>query len=488
VSIKQKALQGIVWSIVQNWGSQAVSFVVFLILARLLVPEAFGLVSLANVFLAFMQIFLEQGFTPALIQRQTLDSEHLDTAFWTQIITGLILTLAGFGLASFVAEIFTQPQLTPLLRCFSFLFFINSLGQVPKALLIRRFEFKSLALRSLIGILMGGTVGIVMAFNNYGVWSLVSQQFIYELTAVIVLWGLVAWRPHFRFSRSHFQDLFQFGISIFAFKFIKFFNKRSDNLLIGYFLGEVALGYYAIAYRILEVTIQLLVSTSNQVALPTFSRLQEEPERFRKAFYKATQFTSVIAFPTFTGMAILAPELVINLFGEKWQASIPIMQILAFMGILYAISNFNWSAFTSMGKPAWRLWLSLLNAALNIIACIFAVQWGIIAVAYAYTISSYLVFPISHYALNRLIKIPLGTYLHNFITPLISTLMMVGGIAIAKIILVDRLDSKIMLLSCTILGIILYSISIKLFDPKLFDYLLGLVTSTISAKTKKTTE
>ena len=141
------------------------------------------------------------------------------------------------------------------------------------------------------------------------VWSLVVFNLTSELVASVVLWRAVKWQPKWQFSYSHFRDLYGFGMYIFAFKFLKFFEKRADNLLIGYFLGEVALGYYAIAYRILEVMTQLLVDTIDKVALPTFSRLQTEPELFGSLFYKTTQFTSLITFPSYLGVVVLAPRI-----------------------------------------------------------------------------------------------------------------------------------------------------------------------------------
>jgi len=482
MNIKQKAIQGVVWSVIQNWGSQAGSLIVFLILARLLTPEAFGLVALANVFLAFMQIFLEQGFTQALIQRQELEPEHLDTAFWTNFFSGILLTIIGFAFASSVANIFNQPKLIPILQCFSGLFVINSLSHVHQAILSRELAFKIMAVRTLIGILIGGIVGVVMAVSGFGVWSLVSQQVVFETVCVIVMWQAVDWRPKLKFSQKHFQELFHFGINVVGFKFLKFFNKRSDNLLIGYFLGEVALGYYAIAYRVLQVMTQLLVSTSNQVALPTFSKLQALPERFRQAFYKATQFTSLIAFPTFIGMATLTPELVTFLFGKEWLPSIPVMQILAFSGIIHTLSYFNASVFMAMGKPSWRLWLSFIEALFSIVACLFAVQWGIVAVALAYVISIYLVFPISQAAVSKLIHVPILIYLQQFMTSLMASTVMATAILMTKYFLVNFLDAKFILLIGTMIGIIVYSLTIRLIDPKLFQYVWELFRIVFSKK------
>ena len=484
MNIKQKAIEGVVWSVIQNWGSQAGSLIVFLILARLLSPEAFGLIGLANVFLAFMQIFLEQGFSQALIQREEIQPEELDTAFWTHVFSGLLLTIISFLSSGFVAEIFAQPKLIPIIQCFSFLFFINSLSHVHKAILSRTFAFKVMAVRTIVGIIIGGIVGIVMALNGFGVWSLVSQQFIYEAVEVFIIWGAIDWRPKLRFSFQHLQSFLNFGLNILALKFLAFCNKRTDNLLIGYFLGEVALGYYLIAFRVLEVMTQLLVSTTKQVALPTFSRLQTEPERFRQAFYKVTLFTSLIAFPTFLGMIIFTRELVLTLFGDQWLPSVPVMQILGFAGILNAISFFNGSVFMAMGKPSWKLRLSLLNAVLNLIACLLAVKWGIVAVAIAYVVSSYLGFPVSQWTISQLIHVPPRKYLQQFITPTICSLLMVLGILTAKYFLMDLINEKVLIVIGTAIGIIIYGLSIRLIDPQLFEDLLKLLEMVKSPKKK----
>ena len=467
MSLKHKAFTGLIWSIIQNSGTQIFSLIIFLVLARLLTPETFGLIALANVFLAFMRIFLDQGFAKALIQRENLEPEHLDAAFWSQVGSGILLTTITFSTAGLVAGVFNQPKLIRVLQYLSLIFVINSLSRVHDALLCREFVFKVIALRSLLGTIISGAIGIAMAFAGYGVWSLVALNVASELVSLIVIWGAVDWRPRLRFSVKHFQDLYSFGMYLLAFKFIKFFDKRADNLLIGYFLGEVALGYYAIAYRILEVMTQLLIKTVDKVALPTFSRLQTEPERFRSLFYKTTQFTSLIAFPTYLGVVIFAPELIVTLFGEQWIPAIVPMQILALEGILLAVSLFHKSVFMSMGKPSWTVRISLLYATANLIACSIAVRWGIVAVATAYVISSYLVFPVSQWAVNRLIKLELMTYLRQFVTPILSSAIMVGAIVIVKHLLSDAIDPKLLLIVGTAIGISVYALCVRILEPQL---------------------
>lgn len=488
MSIKEKAIQGVVWSAIQNWGSQVGSLVVFFVLARLLRPEDFGLVALANVFLAFMQLFLEQGFAQAVIQRENLEAEHLDTAFWVSLTLGGLLTVVGFSISGLAAGFFEQPALTPILQCFSLLFIISALSRVQQAILERQFAYRSIAVRWLVGMVLSGIVGITLALLGFGVWSLVWQQLIHETVGTIVLWWASDWRPGLKFSKLHLQQLFGFGINIIGFNFLNFFNTRVNDFLIGYFLGATALGYYSVAYRVLTVMTQLLVRTTRDVALPTFSRLQSDPERFRKAFYMATSLTSSVAFPTFLGMATLAPELALLLFGEQWLPTVPLlMQILAFMGILRAVTFFKSSVFIAMGKPSWWLWLAVLNVVLNLVGFAIAVRWGIMAVAVAYVIRGYIAFPFGQWAVSKLIHDPLLEYLRQFVAPLVGSVAMAAAMLAAKQPLQDWLNPQMLILVCTLLGVAVYVTAIRLLSPKLFQQLLELVRLALSRSNRQST-
>lgn len=475
MSIKKKTIQGVFWSGIQNWGSQAGSFIVFLILARLLTPGAFGLVALANVFLNFVQIFLNQGFPEALIQRKEIEDIHINTAFWTQVVIGIFLTSLTFFFANPLAKVFNQLQLISILQVLSFVFIISSFSQTQMALLKRNFAFKSLATRSLLGILASGFVGVFMALSGYGVWSLVGQQLTYESVGVIVLWQASHWRPKLQFFRSYLSELLAFSSNLLGYKLLDFFNQRTDNLLIGYFLGETALGYYAIAHRILEVMTQLLIGTLNQVALPTFSRLQNDAQSFLNAFYRATQLTSLIAFPVFWGVILLSPELIITLFGDKWSQSIPIIQIISLTGLLRPVSFFQRSAFVAMGQPLLQLKLGLLNATLNLIVCLIAIKWGILAVATAYVISDYLVFPFGQWLLSKLIQIDWKLYLSQFIAPISCTLIMVLSLFLSQQLLTAYLNPALRLVICSIMGTIVYTLTLIGLFPKLFKQIWDLV-------------
>jgi PST family polysaccharide transporter len=480
MNLRQNAVKGVVWSAITSWGRQAIAFIVFFLLARLLGPETFGLVAMASVFLSFVQVFVDQGFAEAIIQRHELEPEHLDTAFWTSLGIGLLITVVSVGTSGLVADLFKQPQLTPIIRWLSLSFLIVALVSVQDAIFRRNLAFKTLAIRSLVAVLAGGLVGVTMAFRGFGVWSLVGQQLTNGLVQIIVLWGASNWRPGLKFSRRHFKDLFSFGINVVGMNILEFVNRRSDDFLIGYFLGPVALGYYSVAYRLMMIGIDLLTNVVNQVAIPAFSRLQQEPERLGRAFYKVTELTSLVSFPCFIGLAVLAPELIQVLLGAKWSPSVPVIQILAFIGVLHSVYYFLGTVIIAMGKPSWKVIINFIYSIANVIAFSIAVRWGIAAVAAAFVIRGYLLAPIELWLVKKLIPLNLITYFRQFIAPLSGSLAMVATIMVTRHLLRGVTSLPIIAAVCILLGTLVYVGVILLIAPTIKRQILDLVESVVS--------
>lgn len=471
MSLRKKAIKGVFWSLVQKWGMEFLSLLTFVVLSRLLEPKAFGLVSMALIFLDFIQILLDQGFSAAIIQRSELEEKHLDTAFWTSLLTGVLLTLIGTLAARPIAEFFKEPQLTSIVIWLSFSLLISAFSSTQQAILSRKLAFQSLALRSLGATLVGGIVGVGMALWGFGVWSLVISNLVNSLVGTLLLWSVSDWHPGFSFSKKHFQELFSYGVHVIGSKILTFFNRRTDDLLIGSFLGATMLGYYTIAYRLLLVMIKLLTSVTNSVAFPAFSRLQLEPERMRRAFYQVTQLTSFISFPTFFGLLVLAPELLPTLFGSKWLPSVPVMQILALIGILQSIQTFNGSVLKAAGKPDWYLKIMLLTSICNVIGFLCVVRWGIIAVATSFVVIGYLLAPIYLLTVNKILKLDLKTYFCQYLPPLIASLGMAAIILGLKFMLREQL-LYIQLPIYIISGALAYLVIIRLASYSLYQEVL----------------
>ena len=252
-------------------------------------------------------------------------------------------------------------------------------------------------------------------------------------------------------------------------------------MLIGYFLGPVALGYYSIAYRLLLIMIKLLTTVTTQVALPAFSRMQKDLKRMRKTFYKVTQYTSLISFPAFIGMAVLAPELVQTLFGEEWMPSVSVMRILAFSGILQSVYQFNGTILLSMGKPSWSLGLQCLGMIRNITVFLLLVKWGIVAVAAGFVIGGYLFSPLPLFLIKKIIHIDLVKYASQFLAPITSSVIMAGALFIMKPTVSDWISNNtLILLISTTLGGFIYVFTLALVSPKLVKELRGYLSPRLS--------
>lgn len=469
MDLRQKSIASIVWSTAQSWGSQCISLVVFSILARLLNPESFGLIAIAAIFVGFVNLFLDQGFSQAIIQRRELEREHLDTVFWTNVSISVLLTFISIASADLIAKFFTQPDLTSVIRWLSLSFLIGSLNNVQVAILQRNLNFKPLAIRSLIATLGGGVIGVSMALMGFGVWSLVCQQLANGIIQVLVLWTASDWRPRLSFSPKHFRDLFSFGMNVLGINILNFVVTNGDNLLIGYFLGPVPLGYYNLAYRLLTIVAQLFIGVASSTAMPIFSSIQDDLPRLRNVLYEFVELTNTIAFPVFLGISVLAPELVIVIFGEQWKASIPVMQILNIIGILQAGFYYNSPLILAVGKPQLKLWLDVARSIFYFTAFFISVRWGIIAVASSYVISAYIFALITLRVIKQAVGITIKEYLSNYTTPLTASLIMVLLMLAIKNLLIVHTDipSIGIIIVATISGTLTYLFSIYLFKPKL---------------------
>lgn len=474
-SLGNRAVHGVKWSALQILGSRVITLLVFIALARILAPTAFGLVSLAAVFVSLMQVFIDQGFSQAIIQRRDLAPGHLDSAFWSSLGLGLLLTVVGVASAGTVADVLNQPDLAPILRWLSASLIISALSSTPEAILRRELEFRSLAVRQLVAAGAGGCVGLGAALAGYGVWSLVAQLIVQGAVGALVLWIAVPWRPGLDVSWRYFRDLFSFGSSVVAMNLLNFLNRQSDDLLIGAVLGVRALGYYSVGYRILLLLTDVMTRTIESVAFPLFSKIQGDFVRLRRAYLMATQVSATIATPVFLGVAALAPQIIHVAFGAKWDEAVPVMQVLSFIGVLHASLFFNSTVLIATGRPRTALVVTIVNAVSNVIAFAIAVQWGIVAVAAAYVIRGYLLSPLPVLMVKRVIDFRLREYVRRFAIPVGCSAVMAGVMLILRQVLVPRVSEVVVVVVVGTVGAIVYPLAMRIlarrFTLEVLDYL-----------------
>ena len=469
----RRAVNGVFWTATSNWGDQISRLVVFIILARLLDPEDFGLVALALVFIGFVDVVADQGLVAALIQRKDIARRHLDTGFWVLVAVGVFLMLMLMALSVPLAAALHENALAPVLVALAVVIPIGSLSDVQRALLSRDLAFRSLALRTLVGIAIGSVIGIGAAVLGFGVWSLVAQRVSSEVAQTVVLWRVVPWRPAFAFGYREARELFGFGKHVVGFKLLNYANSNVDNFLVGAVLGPVSLGLYTLGYRILRLVIQMTSNLIDGVAFPVYARMQDNPDRFRRAYYKSGAFAALLAFPGFTAILVLAPDLVSVLFGPKWSASVPVMQVLALVGILRSVNYLNSSTLTALGKPKWRVVIVGFTTVIFVAALLISVWFGIVAVAVATLIVSIIVTPLPYVAVHRLVPFSILRYLRGIAPAVVASIALGLTMLGVRHLMADRSD-LVTLLVAGASGFVAYAATLRIVARPLTDEVLVL--------------
>lgn len=471
MNIKKKALNSAKWSVIQNWTNQFLSLFIFIVLARLLLPEDFGLVALATAFIMVLTTLSSQGFVEAIVQREEISDTHLDTAFWTNLTLGLLMAAALYATAPFLADSFSEPRLSKVLRFLSLTLILNSCIGVQTAILSRHFQFKALALRTILSSVLGGGVGIYMAFMGYGVWALVGQQVIISLTGLFVLWFSCSWYPGLKVKRKAFFELISFGSNVLGISLLNLVNKRMPDMLIGIFLGPTALGIYAIAMKIFTVLTQVMLGTLSKVALPTFSRMQSDIKRMRQAYYNAIRMTSIVCFPVFIGVLVTAENLVPLIFGSQWEQSASVTQYLMVVCIMYGISYFNTPMMLALNQSRMLLKLNVINSCLNAIAFSVGVNFGIEYVAMAFMIRGLIMFPVGQLVLKYFAEVSFMELFHAIKGPAISSIIMAVLILLINP-LIESFSKTYIVLCQVIGGGAIYMLSLMLIDRSIIFQML----------------
>jgi PST family polysaccharide transporter len=267
---------------------------------------------------------------------------------------------------------------------------LSALGGIHQALLKRRLEYRTLGIQNFAATVVGTATGLVLAWNGAGIWCLVGQQLASAWCLTFVAWRATRWFPGLELGLAELRELGSFSVHITGGALLDFVNRRADDFLIGVFLGTTALGYYSLAYKLLLTFTRLISSPFNSVAFSAFSRLQNEPEERRVMFHRLAQTVAALAFPAFLGLAAVSPDLIRVGFGAAWLPSVPVLQILCFIGVLHCVVFLHGTLIRAAGRPDWQMLFTLGGALTNLIGFYFVVRYGMIYVALWYVLSAYL--------------------------------------------------------------------------------------------------
>jgi teichuronic acid exporter len=403
MSFKNRTFSGLFWVFTEQIGNKAIQFIIGIILARLLMPEEFGLIGMITVFIAISEAIASGGFNQALIRKKIATRDDYDTAFLFNSGAATILYLLLFFTASLIAGFYGQSELVMLIRVVSLAILFDAVSFVQRVKLYKAINFKALAKVSIISQIVSGGLGISAAYMNFGVWSLVIKIVVNSLIMSISLVFINRWTPSFRFSKESFTDLFGFGSKILLTQIIERLYRNIYLISIGKFFSAADLGYYSRAEIFKNLVSDQLVASVQKVTLPVLANLQDSSERLASNFKKLTSIVFFVSSFFLIGLIPVSGSMILFLIGEKWQESIVYLQLLAVSAILYPVGEININILQVKGRSDIILKLQLFKKLISIPLIIVGIMLGIKYLIVGIIISSFFDFFANSYYSGRII-------------------------------------------------------------------------------------
>jgi len=455
-SITQRSIvSGVIWSTLDSAVGQALTLAIYVIMARLLSPQILGLVATGALALDFCRAVLIESIAIAVQARPHPKDEDYNASFWLIAAFSLVAAGALFATSNAVERLSGLNDLAVVLKGFSIVVAVQGLSRTHEAWLTRNQLFRSLAMRSLFSITLGGAVGITLAGNGYGVIALVGQLVTTSLVSLVSLWTLTPWRPGFRFSRGDATELISYGRYVALTGITNFANANSDLIFVTWYTGAAGAGFYSLAKRLVNAVSTVIGNALNRVFFATVAGLQHDRKASSEALLDFVSYTSLLTAPIFAGIAALSPDLILTFFGEKWLASAPLLSIISVTGFLTTIGLYNHSVILAFGKPHWQTWLTLIYAASNIAIFIVAAPFGLVAIAVGYVVRALLLYPLSAGASLRILSIGVRRYAQALVPALAGSALMAATVVGASAML-PPLPAWLRLMVLIVLGAAVY--------------------------------
>lgn len=419
------AIKGTMWSLVSSLAPALLGFLVFLATSRVLTPAEFGIVAFAASIATVGLAVAPAGFREALIQRTDIEPKHLDTVFWLCVGAAVLIFGALCVAAPFVASSSGDPLLTALVPFISARVIFDMAAAVPNALLVRTMSFRMLALRTTAASLVAAVVCLGLLWAGFGLWALAASQLAGSVTTCIGALIAARWRPGFRFDLKALGDLKAFGLFSTGNHFITTISL--DQLLIGALLGPAGLGIYGFARRIFQILTDLLSGALNLVSYSLLSSMQGEKAKLREAYLLGTFASSVVAFPVFAGLALVAGDLIPFAFGEHWIEAVPVVQAFCALGVLTAVGILQASLIRSQGQADLWFYYVLSKQVVTVLYVFLFAGWGLLPLTVSLVVLNALMWMPTLHMVVRLLGISLMSYLGSFALPVLATAVMWGA-------------------------------------------------------------
>lgn len=466
-NLKKNTIIGLMWKFLENFATQLISFVIQLILARILLPEDYGVIALAAVFITIAQVFIQTGFSSALIQKKDVTKVEYSTIFYAGIILSLVLYAIIFFSSPAIASFYQSPIISLVLRIQGLTIVLSAFSSVQNAIIVKQFEFKKSFIYRLIAVILQGVVGITMAMLGYGIWSIVYSTLLNTSIITISFWIVVDWRPTREFSFQAFKDLFAYSTQILLYGLVNVLFNNLQSLIIGKQFSKDTLGYYNRGY---QIPMLIMVNTDgaiNSVMFSSLSKVQDDQEKFVQIFRRSIKSSVFFVFPMMVGLIAIAEPLTLFLLTDKWLDSVPFLQITSLICMTWPFSLMH-HALNAQKMSKLSLWLNLISKVIAIVFLLLSLKYGVIAFVLSAFFSSFISVVIMFFVNRKIYGYLLRQQVLDFLPSLMMSLLMGFGVYVVGLPF-DTIIVKLVIQMLT--GVLLYGGLSFLFNREILMYL-----------------
>ena len=479
---QSKVMSNFMWRFMERCGAQGVTFIVSIVLARLLEPSAYGTIALVTIFTTIMQVFFDSGMGNALIQKKDADDLDFSSVFWFNLTMCSILYLIMFIISPYIAAFYKMPELTSVVRVLSVVLFISGVKNVQQAYVSRNLLFKRFFFATLGGTIGAAVVGITMAYLGYGVWALVAQMLFNAAIDTIILWLTVNWRPKKLFSLTRLKQLFSFGWKLLVSHLIDTVYNDLRQLIIGKIYNPSDLAQYNQGKKFPQLIVTNINSSIDSVLLPTMSKVQDNPEQVKSMTRRAIKTSTYIMMPCMIGLAVCAKSLVDLVLTEKWLPCVPFLRIFCFSYAFWPIHTANLNAIKAMGRSDLFLKLEILKKIVGLIAIICTMRISVMAMAYSLFVTSILGQIINSWPNKKLMNYSYLEQIKDMLPQIGLSLFM--GVVVYCVQFMGLNDILTLLIQVPV-GAIIYITFSKVFHIDSFEYLINTVKGLLHKQKKE---
>lgn len=459
MSIFHSAFRGAVWLTTFKAISQAFSWTATLIVARILLPQDYGLMEMATILTGYVVLFAELGLGAAIVQREEIQDSHLSSLFWFIVLWGFVLGLSCIVIAYPTVKVFGEPRIFRITQAVSILFVVSSFVIVPRNLLHRELKFKTVGFIDATAVTISCFLMVIIAWMGGGVWTLIGGHIIREFVRAVLLFFMVSWKPRLHMNLNEIKPYLKFGINFAGARSLYYVYSKSDRFFGGRVLGATSLGFYSLALQLASIPMDKFISLLNSVSFPVFSRCQNDHRQFNDFYLRFVNIIAFITAPVYLGGFFIADDLIPLLLGPKWSPAIFPFKILCIAQLVFAITEPNVIANSAQGRPSWDLYMGIVSVLLLPFSFYLASQKGLNWIAVPWVTIHPLIASGFTLITIRKLGISFTDYMRSLMHPALATGTMLTILLLSK-------------------QLYLYKPDVKIFDLKMYVFFIILIGAT----------